>query len=252
MYLGVSLFVRNAIEYDYCVGAAIESVLPVVDQVVVVDCSSDDGTREILIDAYHFNPKVKLITDVKWEVGVKYDRLRIHAEYAKNQLDTDWHFMIQADEVLHENSYDELRRLAQGEKRSYLINRYNLWQDIDKYISFKSPHKPCGDVICRLAPTEYPIIGDAENIQGHNMGKSNINLIHYGFMRDNLVKKCYDMQQWFWGCDASMVDQNIIKHLEAGEELDYSAYGQTNHLLDLPFNHPNVVQSWVSEKRKKR
>ena len=54
--LGGSLFVRNAIQYDYCVEEAIESLAACCDEVFVLDCQSDDGTTEKLGDWISSSP----------------------------------------------------------------------------------------------------------------------------------------------------------------------------------------------------
>src|SRR5208282_5743966 len=108
--LGGSIFVRNAIKYDYCVEASILSILPVCDPVVVLDCQSDDGTTELLRDLASKHPQIQLTENVLWECAPNYQRLSMLANQAIAKLNTDWHFMIQADEVLHENSIPYIRQ----------------------------------------------------------------------------------------------------------------------------------------------
>ena len=154
MRLGGSVFARNAIKYDYCIIEAIESLLPVCDKVVVLECNSEDETALMLKKRYSTSLKVNLILGQEWNVAKDYNRLTILANEARKMLHTDWHFMIQADEVLHESSYPYiLDAIANEESNSFRCRRYNMFGNLDHYIDFNSERKPCGDNIVRLART---------------------------------------------------------------------------------------------------
>ena len=62
--LGGSLFVRNAIKYDYCIEEAVLSLVPICDEITIGDAGSDDGTLDVLrkLESDHNNIKV-----IEWE-----------------------------------------------------------------------------------------------------------------------------------------------------------------------------------------
>ncbi len=98
-------FIRNAITYDYPIVEAIQSILPLCDQVVVAVGQSTDATLELIknIDS----PKIKIIETV-WDDSLR-EGGRVLAEetnkaYQAIDEDADWCFYIQGDEVMHEKS----------------------------------------------------------------------------------------------------------------------------------------------------
>jgi hypothetical protein len=102
-------FVKNASKLYIPVKPSIESVLPLVDEFIVVmgDNDDDDQTEEILksIDSR----KLKIHHSV-WDTE-NYRRTIIFANQTDIAMDLcsgDWLFYIQADEVLHEKHYDEI------------------------------------------------------------------------------------------------------------------------------------------------
>ena len=57
-------FIKNAIKYQYPIVEAIQSILPLCDEVVIAVGDSEDATRE-LVGAIH--PKKIKIIDTVWE-----------------------------------------------------------------------------------------------------------------------------------------------------------------------------------------
>ena len=86
-------FIRNAIPFDYPIVEAIQSILPLCDEVVVAVGNSDDDTlREGGTALAHETNKAL--------AGVVHN--------------CDWCIYIQGDEVLHEDGYAEIRHAMQG------------------------------------------------------------------------------------------------------------------------------------------
>ena len=56
-------FIRNAVKYDFPVVEAIQSILPLCDQVFVAVGQSEDATRELIAN---ISPKIVII-DTIWE-----------------------------------------------------------------------------------------------------------------------------------------------------------------------------------------
>lgn len=100
--------VKNARIYDYPIDAALRSVLPLVDEVVVNVGRSDDETMDIVrgID----DPRIR-IYERDW--GSEKDRTTVvHSEetnFAMDRCSHDWALYIQADEALHDEDYGGLR-----------------------------------------------------------------------------------------------------------------------------------------------
>ena len=64
-------FIKNAVAYDFPVVESVRSVLPVVDEFIIVAGDSSDGTDELL-KAFDGEPKVRIIRTV-WDTQT-YDR----------------------------------------------------------------------------------------------------------------------------------------------------------------------------------
>lgn len=96
-------FVRNAIKYDYPIVEAIQSILPICDEVVVAVGNSEDGTLELIQSIQ--DPKIKIITTI-WDdqlrEGGKVLAVETNKAFQAISKDVDWCFYIQGDECLHE------------------------------------------------------------------------------------------------------------------------------------------------------
>lgn len=255
--LGGSMFIRNAVQFDYCVVEALDSLCAVCDKAVIVDANSTDGTLDLLMDAQKRLPNLRIIKGANWECAANHDRLRILADTAKSYLDTDWHFMLQADEVIHESSFKNIRKAIQNKKwTSYMVRRCNLFGDLNHYLKYDIPqhHKPCSDSIIRLATTNWNAYGDAESLQvdPRYMGTDhNIVIFHYGFVRrdSNCIDKTISMQSWFWGPNGQP-DQRVVEMTTGRYEWEKM---KTRDLLEkIPMSHPKFSAAWADERQKEK
>ena len=64
MFVSGFTFIRQAIRFDYPIVEAIESILPLCDEVIVAVGKGADGTRE-LVESTN-SPKVKIV-DTVWD-----------------------------------------------------------------------------------------------------------------------------------------------------------------------------------------
>ncbi len=94
---------------QYPVSEAIQSILPLCDEVIVAVGNCDDGTRELVAG---IDKKVKIL-DTTWDENLKEGGRVLAAETDKAfhaiANDADWCIYIQGDEVLHEDGIEEVR-----------------------------------------------------------------------------------------------------------------------------------------------
>jgi glycosyltransferase involved in cell wall biosynthesis len=105
-------YIRNGFEYGYPFLQSIQSLLPLVDELVVAVGKSHDGTGDA-IRALGSNKII--IIDTLWDETLR-EGGKIFAQQANIALDAitgDIGFHLQADEVLHENDYDSIREAIQ-------------------------------------------------------------------------------------------------------------------------------------------
>lgn len=255
--LGGSIFAHNALKYDYCIKEAIDSLLDLCDEVVMLDAESDDGTFELFKEIESKNEKARVIAS-KWEQHIEgqplYDRLCILANVSRMNLTTDWHFMLQADEVLHEDSIPIIRNAIQNNKlNSVMCHRVNLWGGMGTCVKTNSSMRPCGDYIVRLAKKEVEVVGDAESLRhaapcNHDLSNS-ILIYHYGMVRNPyiFVDKVIDMQKWFF---ENNVDHRYLKYKEDGERFNPfdGQFMPKSELTKIPKPHPKYAEKWVAKR----
>jgi glycosyltransferase involved in cell wall biosynthesis len=103
-------FVRNAIRFDYPIAEAIQSILPLCDEVVVAVGRSDDDTLGLVRSVG--SPKVRILETV-WDDSLRAGGrvLAVETDKALRAVsrDADWAIYIQGDEVLHEDGIPALR-----------------------------------------------------------------------------------------------------------------------------------------------
>lgn len=258
MTIGGSLFIRNAIQYDYCVEESILSLVPLCDEIVVLDCKSTDGTTQKLAALARKYPKIRLHKNITWECAADYNRLRILANLAISYLKTDWHFMIQADEVLHEESVPILKSIAQkhrNESATFLVRRPHIFGNMDHYIRHDIPstRKPASDYVFRFGRIHHKSVGDAESLKSERTNinyKDYINLFHYGYVRKNSVNltKAIDMQSWFNGVN-SAPDERLLNMQRTDGIFRPEGFFKWEELKRLEIEHPLVARKWVDERR---
>jgi len=253
--LGGSVFVRNALKYDYCIKESIESLAALCDDVFVLDCQSDDGTTAMLAEFVKKFPNVRYQTNGDWNCKADYHKLAELANACIKHLNTDWHIMLQADEVLHEECFPVIRSLiktAPKTVQTYALRRLNLFGTVDKHISFSMSHKPCSDQPVRLGRRGLMATGDAEALEWKDTDRTHIDEIliyHYGYVRKSEINinKAVDMQSWFFG-DKSSVDGRLLDMQKTGVWEPYKLIPE-NMLTAIPRGHPKFSAKWAEERR---
>jgi glycosyltransferase involved in cell wall biosynthesis len=113
--------VRNAIRYDYPFRESIQSLLPLVDELIVAVGDSCDGTRQA-IDELGSN-KLRMI-DTVWDPALRSGGaiLAQQTNVALEHCQGEWCFYLQADEVLHEVDREKIRRSIDRASRSSQVD----------------------------------------------------------------------------------------------------------------------------------
>lgn len=127
--------VKNADKLYYPIKAAIESVLPIVDEFVVAvgDCDADDHTRAIIESIG--SEKVRII-DTIWDLD-QYPNGTENAhqtDIAREACTGDWLIYLQADEVIHEKYLPVIQRQCQQyledeRVEGFLFKYKHFWGD---------------------------------------------------------------------------------------------------------------------------
>jgi hypothetical protein len=101
-------FCRNVVKFDFPVVEAITSILPIVDEFVVNVGKSEDETLEVI---QSINDRRMKIVESVWDESLRKDGriFGIQQDIALSHCTGDWAFLVQGDEVIHEEDLPVIR-----------------------------------------------------------------------------------------------------------------------------------------------
>jgi len=117
-------FIHNAINAGIPIRESIKAVLPYVDELVVIDAESNDGTRELLETL-----DVRII-DADWGTSGGETLARLHAMNVECKHDTILHF--EADEVFDETLIEDLHHLLMRGSQNQWVYRLQIEQNFQR------------------------------------------------------------------------------------------------------------------------
>lgn len=248
--LGASIMFYNPESQDYCWREAIESIKALADEVVILECGSTDGSVDLVKSYADSKTKVICLPNEEWSCRKGRYKLSELTNIAKSMLSSEWHFNIQADEVLDQNSFDAIREaIEQPEAEAFFCNRINMWADSKHYLDVADARKPVGTEIIRLAKTEYDSIDDAQSIHAPASWDylNKINIFHMGFIRSKFVhnEKIRHMLVDVFGHGET--DQKVAA---MGNEFDCWVHFSKEDVTPLEIPLPIYVQKWAEERDK--
>ena len=124
--------IRNMFRYDYPLEECVFSALPVVDRHIICECYSDDETYAEVLRWKRDNPKILLLRH-KW--ASHYTILQRLGNYILSNIEKgDWCFQLQADEVMHEDSWQMLQELPRRcQDQGAIGARFHYWHFMANY-----------------------------------------------------------------------------------------------------------------------
>lgn len=101
-------FIKNGILLDYPFLESIKSMLPIVDELVVVCGDSTDNTKQAILDLNE--PKIRIIDSI-WDADNRVGgfELAVQTNIALDHIKGFWGLYLQGDEVLHEDYLNTVR-----------------------------------------------------------------------------------------------------------------------------------------------
>lgn len=247
---GVTI-IRNAVSSDYPVVESITSVLPVVDEFIVLIGDSADET-EALIRSIP-SDKIRIEHSV-WDMSLRTGGTVLAVETNKVldlvSKDTDWIFYIQADEVIHEKDHPAIRSAMETYKDNQRIDGL-----LFHYLHFYGTYDYIGNsrkwynVETRIIKNNPEIRSyrDAQGFRKIEGQKLNVALIqanvhHYGWVKDPKNMKIKQKNvAGFWNND----DASLKQFLETEDFFDYS---QFDSLKKYEGTHPQFMQERIKRK----
>jgi len=241
-------FIRNAIRYDYPILEAIQSILPVCDEVVVAVGKSDDDTLGLIRSIG--SPKIRIIETV-WDDSLREGGRVLAVEtdkaFAAIAPDSDWAFYIQGDEVVHEQYHGAIRKAMESYKDDRRVE--GLLFD---YAHFYGSYDYVGES-SRWYRREIRIIRNDKNIfsyrdaQGFrkqpneklHVKRIPASVYHYGWVKEPKAMQGKQMSfNKYWHDD-----QWMEKNVADVESFDYSGI---DALRKFTGTHPAVMQKRIA------
>ncbi len=241
--------IKNALKNDYPLVESIRSILPVVDEMIVLVGDSTDNT-ESLIRAIG-DPKIR-IHHSTWDPTLRQggEVLAVETDKAFALIDpsADWAFYLQADEVVHEKYLDRIRESCLQYKDDKRVD--GLLFD---YIHFYGTYDYFGDSRkwynheVRVIRNDKKIHAyrDAQGFRKNGSEKlrvksSRASVYHYGWVKDprQMSSKLKNVQPLGY---LGALDQKVLVN-DSGV-YDYSDYDSLRLFKD---DHPAVMKDRIS------
>lgn len=239
-------FARNAVALDYPVSEALRSVLPVVDELVVVVSpgEQDDGTRDLIesID----DDRLRLI-EAAWPEN---RRQRAYADLTNLALDActgDWCLYIQADEVLHERGYPVVRSRCEE-----LLDDRRVEGMLFDYLHFFGDYRHIQtgqgwyprEIRCVRNGIGVRSVRDAQSFRHPDetrltVAESGATIHHYGWARH--PSKMQRKTREFWSHRES--PQEVEERVGCADAYDYGPLGR---LATWDGDHPAVMRERIA------
>jgi hypothetical protein len=247
--LGGFGFVTQGIKFDYCFEQSIQSLCECCDKVsIVYVCLKNDGTPEKLDELCekYENLDVHMEDRWFWESMIGKTKLANIQNIAAMALNTDYQLLIQADEVIHPDSYVVVRQAMETGGEGFICERVNLWGSPNTMLVVPQDRKPCSTQVNRLTKRGYWCYGDGESIASPTTldFANRIKIIHYGFVRKRKVMKAkiINMQQGVFAME------NYDPKLDQCEVFDPTLWFSGSDLAPIDFEHPTFMKHWVKER----
>ncbi len=242
-------FIKNAIIYDYPVVEAIQSILPICDEVVVAVGKSDDETRELIANIHP--TKIKIV-DTVWDESLREGGrvLAVETDKALAAIspDSDWAFYIQGDEVIHEQYLPAVKAAMETYKDDdrvdgLLFNYLHFYGSYD-YVG-ASPNWYSHEI--RVVKTKRDVFSfrDAQGFRKKPDSKLSVipvdaYMYHYGWVKaPEAMQKKQENFNKYWH-DDNWVEQNV----EKVDAFDYAKH--VRELKRFDGSHPEVIKKRIA------
>jgi hypothetical protein len=255
---------KNARKLYYPMKQAVQSILPIVDEFIVVLGDSDaDDTTKVEIESIG-DPKIKII-ETKWDIE-KFPRGMEHAhqtDIAKSYCKGDWLFYLQSDEVIHENDLSVIKKRCEEllnvkEVEGILFNYLHFWGDYDhiqnNHCWYRKEiriirNRP--DIHSWVSAQSFRKIPDFDGInyrQKENtfklkVAEVNAHVYHYGWVRPPAV-----MNRKIKAFNINHRGFKVVEEISRNEGFKGNFdYGNLSKLPRFRGSHPRVMNEWISQ-----
>jgi len=248
-------FVRNAVKFDYPIVEAIQSILPVCNEVVVAVGNSEDDTLGLIKSIN--SPKIKIIETV-WDDSLRKggEVLAVETNKAFRAIspDSDWAFYIQADECLHEKDVSKMtssmeKYLDDKRVEGFLFNYIHFYASFDYLANSRRWYK--NEIRVIRNDKKISSFKDAmsfrKNLTSISNGGEKLNvksadstIYHYGWVKHPAIQQQKRNEfEKLWHSD-----EYVQKKVATSDEFDYT---KIDSLELFKGAHPKVMHERIKK-----
>lgn len=251
-------YIRNGLQFDYPFIQSLQSVLPIVDEFIMVVGDSSDGTREAIENLK--SDKIKIVDSV-WNMNMRRGG-KLFAHQSNLGLDAvsgDWIVHIQADEIIHENDILKLKehilRYGQDERVEALLFPFlNFRGDYEHIHTGRDAHR--FEIRAFRFNKLIRAYKDSQgfrkysSLQAYEEGESgkklrvvkiDIPVYHYSYVRPpKKMKQKSEFFSRFWDDD-----ETVKRKFEGVEEFEFN---EVDKLELFHGSHPKSMEPYINKK----
>ncbi len=251
--------IRNGVKFDYPFIESWESLLPVVDELVIAVGRGDDDTWEVAQRFARERGQGKVVLfETDWNLNDPIRKksgivLSEQTNIALSRCRHDWCIYLQADEVLHEADYADLRAAINAaavrpDVHGLLFDYVHFYGSYDVVQQTRSAYRR--EVRAVKKSSGIQSVGDAQSFrlsQGEKpvVLKANARIFHYGWVRtpEAMREKTFFMDQLYHGDPTAEQSAQRIPH--SGENYRYKKFWG---LRPYSGSHPQSMRSRIRAK----
>ncbi len=240
--------VRNGIKYDYPVVESIKSILPLCDKIIVAVGDSEDGTLDLI---KNIDPDKIVIIETIWDDTLREGGrvLAVETNKAMDAIpdDFDWCIYIQADEVIHQNSFPAIQNamnewLKVPEVEGLLFKYHHFWGTYDYIGINRQWYKHEIRVIRndKRIRSYRDAQGFRKNDRKLKVKPVDAYIYHYGYVRSPAImkKKMKDFSELYH------TDEELKKEILKINNFNYDDADAVKRFMG---SHPSVMAKRINE-----
>ena len=250
-------YVRNGFRYGYPFLASIRSILPLVDELIVVVGDSSDGTREAIHKIQ--DSRIKIVDSI-WNEELRKNG-KVFAQQSNlgiDHLKGDWCLHTQADEAIHESDQKSVSRNIKLASENDLIDGllfkfYHFWGDFKYIRDTRNVHryeirafKNQRNIYSYRDSQGFRKYKSYETYKAGEKGEkllvlnTGIPVYHYSYVRNpKLMKKQKNFFFRFYHNDSWLSNNTNESAFD---------YNEVDKLTDFEGSHPLYVQEYIKNK----
>jgi hypothetical protein len=252
--------IRNGTSFDYPYLQSLESLLPLVDELVINVGYGDDDTLEQIkaFQKKHGADTEIVLFESHWPLNDPEKKkggqiLAEQTNLALQRCSHDWCLYLQADEILHEEDTDKLKNAFQAHAsnpniQGLLFNYEHFYGSYDVVKESRSAYRREVRIIKKSSGARS--VGDAQSFRLKDGTKLKVahtgaKVYHYGWVRspEQMKEKTFFMDQLYHGDPSQKDAQTKTPH--TGDQHQYRRFWG---LKKFSGTHPQIMQARIEEK----